>query len=428
MAPLILHNVPDDECYVGDDGVRRPYAMYFNHHEGHTGSMRTRRSMAESGSFGKSTKRSRSRTITAPSRTREAPTYTVADKIFGEWVSSQPSKAPPAVAHSRKSGGSMHDKAVAREKAAARRLIPLTPVEIILRGYRSPSQQYASIARYEELAGAILEDYPRNPPLGQRRYKSELRDTAITRTRQLNAEQRGRVNHAAGGVHWVKVTFESAEAAEAAISASPQRVLGCLVHAELYRGYPPTKDEACPDLESLLNVVDEPPKSIPVTRPARGPSDHRKGASGSGMPTLLRSRLVDLSPPNSSRTTSQTLDSATLTTTSSSSATMTATPELGDPADVEDSDYCRRIPSARRVRLLPAEEALLPQQSAASRFFNSIPLINWFSGSMIGNEVPRTETGEFDWGRASLYWKFIWWLDATFDLFRGDVYSVDKDD
>lgn len=30
MAPLILHNVPDDECYVGDDGVKRPYAMYFN--------------------------------------------------------------------------------------------------------------------------------------------------------------------------------------------------------------------------------------------------------------------------------------------------------------------------------------------------------------------------------------------------------------
>lgn len=30
MAPLILHNVPDDECYVGDDGVKRPYAMIFN--------------------------------------------------------------------------------------------------------------------------------------------------------------------------------------------------------------------------------------------------------------------------------------------------------------------------------------------------------------------------------------------------------------
>lgn len=30
MAPLILHNVPDDECYIGDDGIRRPYAMLLN--------------------------------------------------------------------------------------------------------------------------------------------------------------------------------------------------------------------------------------------------------------------------------------------------------------------------------------------------------------------------------------------------------------
>ena len=29
MPPLILHNVPDDELYVGEDGVTRPYAMVF---------------------------------------------------------------------------------------------------------------------------------------------------------------------------------------------------------------------------------------------------------------------------------------------------------------------------------------------------------------------------------------------------------------
>jgi hypothetical protein len=29
MAPLILHNVPDEELYIGDDGVQRPYAVLF---------------------------------------------------------------------------------------------------------------------------------------------------------------------------------------------------------------------------------------------------------------------------------------------------------------------------------------------------------------------------------------------------------------
>jgi hypothetical protein len=29
MPPLILHNVPDEELYVGEDGIQRPYAMVF---------------------------------------------------------------------------------------------------------------------------------------------------------------------------------------------------------------------------------------------------------------------------------------------------------------------------------------------------------------------------------------------------------------
>lgn len=29
MPPLILHNVPEDELYIGDDGVTRPFAMLF---------------------------------------------------------------------------------------------------------------------------------------------------------------------------------------------------------------------------------------------------------------------------------------------------------------------------------------------------------------------------------------------------------------
>lgn len=30
MAPLILHNVPDEELYIGEDGIQRPYAMIFS--------------------------------------------------------------------------------------------------------------------------------------------------------------------------------------------------------------------------------------------------------------------------------------------------------------------------------------------------------------------------------------------------------------
>ncbi|KAF4509009.1 hypothetical protein G6O67_005322 [Ophiocordyceps sinensis] len=425
MAPLILHNVPDDECYVGDDGIKRPYAMIFNQHDGHQGSARSRRSTAETGSFGKSTRRSRSRTGT-PARSRENPTLAAADKLFGDWVTNQaaPPSSSSAGALQRKTSGLALDEAVPQRAAKS------SPVELMLRGYRSSSQQYAAIAQYEALAGSVLEDYPRDPPATQRRYKSELRDPALTRRRTLSADERALVNRADGGEHWVKVTFESVEAGNAAVFASPQRVLGYLVYAEPYRGLPPPRDEACPDVDSLDGGHGHIERSNSM--PAALGTPRRKAPIG--MPTTFTSRLLDLSPPNS-QTSSQTMDTATITHSHTSSATMTALvpppppPAAAEPVDMpEDSIFCRRIPTARRARLLPAEQALLPQQSVMQRVVGAIPFVRWFSGSMIGNEVPRTEAGEFDWTRASLYWKFIWWLDATFGLFKGDVYSLDKDE
>ncbi|KOS20788.1 hypothetical protein ESCO_004128 [Escovopsis weberi] len=489
MAPLILHNVPDDECYVGDDGIRRPYAMIFNAHEGPAGNARTRRAVAETGSFGKSTRRSRSKTGT-PARGRENPTLAAADKLFGDWVSSQANignSNSNAILNSSSSnnnnntgtgGGSGGNLSSTGSNAnlsnpsnpsgaSARKLNPnasmtsnqddampqrassqRTPVELILRGYRSSAQQYAAIAHYEALAGRVLEDYPREPPSSQRRYKSELRDPAFTRRRTLTAEERVLVNRADGGEHWVKVTFESAEAGHAAVFASPQRILGHLVHAEHYRGLAP-KDEACIDAEPMDVEMEDQlrPRSTPAD--ARRRPGHAAAVAISGLPTSFSSRLLELSPGGDSRATSQTLDTSTLSGRSSDTMMLDTTPlaapafplrklpparELqlqpasADVIDPADSLFCRRIPTARKARLLPAEQALLPQQSVVQRVFNAVPIVKWFSGSMIGNEVPRTETGDFDWGRASLYWKIIWWFDATFGLFRGDVYSADKDD
>ncbi|KAH7126263.1 hypothetical protein B0J13DRAFT_588767 [Dactylonectria estremocensis] len=420
MAPLILHNVPDDECYVGDDGVKRPYAMYFNQQDAPSGNARSRRGVAESGSFGKSTRRSRSRPGT-PARNRENPTLAAADKLFGDWVSNQ---AVPAATLQRKSSGML------QEDPIPQRAVVSSPVELILRGYRSSTHQYAAISHYESLAGSILEDYPREPPASQRRYKSELRDPGFTRRRTLSADERALVNRADGGEHWVKVTFESSEAADAAMFASPQRILGHLVYAEGYRGLPPAKDEACPDVDAAVNDharSNSMPAGVSATR----------GKSISSMPTSFNSRLLDLSPPHS-QSSSLTMDTGTIANSHTSSATVTETIPTAPQAstsgietlEIRDADsvFCRRIPTARRVNLLPAEQALLPQQSVMQRFLNAIPFIKWFGGSMIGNEVPRTEIGEFDWNRASLYWKLIWWLDATFGLFGGDVLNIDKDD
>ncbi|ROT40957.1 hypothetical protein SODALDRAFT_322203 [Sodiomyces alkalinus F11] len=449
MAPLILHNVPDDELYIGDDGVRRPYAMVFPHQEGHSGSIRARRGVTETGSFGKSTRRSRSRTGT-PAR-RENPTLAAADKIFSDWVANKATSQSTNNSSSslqRKASGnnllSQQQQDEAAPTANSQRLLKSEPTEVILRGYRASAQQYAAVNHYENLAGRICEDYPREPPPDQRRYKGDLRDPAYTRRRALTPEEKVKVNRADGGEHWVKVTFESAEAAETAMYASPQSILGCLVYAEPYRGYPPAQDEPIFDTDTLGSVgLDDNNANNGI---GFGTSRRRRGIPFPTSSTLQSQRSFGDDTPPGSHASSQTLDTATLSQTNTvSSATITDArslpngsvsasgadghtqpPQQGDPA------FCRKIPTARRATLRSADEAHLPSQSFTARLLAAVPILMWFIGgfgAMIGNEVPRKENGEFDYDKASPYWKFIWWLDVTFRLFKGEIVNAaDTDD
>ncbi|KAK3331024.1 hypothetical protein B0H66DRAFT_510555 [Apodospora peruviana] len=429
MAPLILHNVPDEELYVGDDGIQRPYAMVFPQQDGSFG--RARKTAPETGSFGKSTRRSRSKTGT-PAR-REDPTIAAADRVFSNWIATQTQEettAADAVSRKKSIINTPEDEIVPSSQIRTQQ----QPTEVMLRGYRSAQQQYAAINHYEQLAGRICEDYPRDPPVESRRYKSELRDPAFSRRRALTTEERAKVNKADGGEHWVKVTFESAEAADSAIFSSPQTVLGHIVVAEPYHGIPPSRDEALPA------------EPLPVHR-SSSHRRHNKAPSGSfvraAYATTIDNNGFEFSPPHS-LTSSRTADTTTVASTADtgtlSSETVTGTVvrnNFGGAAAVatatttaatKDSDFCRVIPTARKARLLPVEQALLPAPSVAQRLLNHVPFLKWFSGAMIGSEIPRTDTGEFDWDKASLYWKIICWLDLWFRLFGGEILNADKDE
>ena len=433
--------------------------------------MRTRRAAPETGAFGKSTRRSRSKTAT-PAR-REDPTIQSAHKVFAAFFQQQLSQTEDAADESstatprqrrsslasalqppNASSTDLSEDAAAAAAAAAQatapRSIPKVPTEIILRGFKNTDQQYAAINHYEQIAGRICEDYPRDPPFEIRRYKSDLRDPAFTRRRALTPEERQRVNRADSGRHWVKVTFESSQAADAAVFSSPQAVLGHLVYAEPYRGLPPLRDEPVPDATTTALLGDEIPSGW--RRPGHGgnrTAGELRSFGGARLPQEVvatdDAMDVDMSPPHS-HASSRTVESGTVNGSTSSSNTVTgptvpgaiatsatATSSLapassGVAPPAEDSVYCRRIPTARRAVLLPAEQALLPQQSYAQRILSGIPFLTWFGGSIIGNEVPRTAEGDFDWVNASLYWKLICWLDLMFRLFGGEVVSPDKDD
>ena len=438
------------------------------------GTLGRRKTTRETGSFGKSTRRSRSKTNT-PAR-REDPTITAADKVFTNWFANQNqnlASADATTTSQRKptlipTSASQPSLGAAQDEATAPTQTRFTnkrePTEVILRGYRSSSQQYAAIHHYEQLAGRICEDYPRDPPAESRRYKSELRDPGFAYRRLLTPEERAKVYKAAGGEHWVKVTFESAEAADAAISASPQTILGHLVYAEPYRGMAMHPDEPIPD-RAFYGVEGQDNQQPGVGGGNAAPlrrrhAHHNRTQSGPNVRFAepASSRIPDpfeISPPQS-QTSSRTADTATASAGSGSGTLSSGTISGFETAMAAttgrsasgtllgasqeqllqqqpqqknaDDDYCRAIPSVRKARLLPMEQALLPAQSFSQRLLNHIPFLKWFSGSMIGNEVPRTETGEFDWNKASVYWKFIWYLDAMFGLFQGEIMNADKDD
>ncbi|KAG0651690.1 Nuclear pore NUP53 [Hyphodiscus hymeniophilus] len=421
--PLILHNVPDDELYVGEDGVQRPYAMLFPGNDG-AASSRSRRVVPETGSFGKASTRrssrtSRSYTPAATKVVKEDPTLAAADAIFTQYLAKQAAAPPDPSQRQLQRKASIPASAsqpnlslsdTTDGNAPASRYVHREPTEVILRGFKA-TQQWAAIREYERIGGQICEDYPREPPPEQRKFKADMRDPAVLRKRPLTLEEKAKANRFAGGETWIKITFESAEAAEAAVDSSPQMILGYTVYAELYRGVPPTASD----------------EAIPAQREQKPdtPRSHRTLSRSTTTPnmTLRRRGIFDVSPPDSQAST-QTLDSATLTATSVTASSATIT---GGPANTAtpESDFCTKIPTAKRIKLLPSTEALLPQQSYTQKFLTKIPLINWFTSDIIGTAVPRTLNGEFDLANASLYWRVIYVLDRVFGCF--DV-AGDKDD
>lgn len=372
--------------------------------DGNPAVSRARKTVPETGSFGKSTRRSRSRTGT-PAAKREDPTLAAADAIFSQFFAQKASEQPESPQrksslsasisqpNTNSSGPLVQIDGNAGLSSRFSKEPHKEPTEVILRGFDS-TQQYAVIREYEQLAGRICEDYPRDPPIEQRRYKTDLRDQAAMRRKPLTTEEKAKALVFAGGEHWIKVTFESAEAAEIAVESSPQNIMGHLVYAELYRGVPPTVDEPVPISDTKTRA----PGSKYQAQSFRPTSPEMREIRRGG---------TSLSPPHSLAS-SQTIDTGTVAS-SFSSATITGQQTKDQATD--ELLYCRKIPTAKRMKLLPAEQALLPQQSMTKKVMSSIPIIGWLTADIFGNVVPRTDQGEFDWEHANMYWRFMYMIN-----------------
>ena len=306
------------------------------------------------------------------------------------------------------------------------------PTQIIVSGF-TPSTQWAAIDTYEKIShGVICEDYARQPPGELQRYPNTLSSPSV-HPRKLTDTEREKARHYAGGESWVRLTYDSAEAADRAVEMSPQQIYGHWVYAEIYNGTRPENDEPIPVREE-----DQQRGSFGSVKPLRRPSQTLSAAFSQhainqqrSTSTLPRSFGMPVTTHASKQRPSNVLSSSS-STASSVTATGPDHPNTSDPGppQVEEDRHfsttqnlktsvaetnpamMRYFMDRPRTVLRPAAEAFLPQPTWADRQVQWLRSRGVIPGDFIGNGPPLTENGECDWSKATWYWRFWWWIDT----------------
>lgn len=331
------------------------------------------------------------------------------------------------------------------------------PTEVMLSGY-SPSTQWAAISFYENVScGMICEDYEREPPSEQRKFPNRFNSASNIRPRSLTKAESALARKYRGGNCWIKVTFDSAEAAERAIYNSPHLLQGYWVYAQLFHGVGPEADKPHPlqEEDRRDGVLAPKPAYRPSLTLGSSIAQNNNGYSRGGASTFPRSFAGNTSTETeaqpeagpSSLSSSATASSATATAPTveypnlrnrhsnkppatnnnnrneSSNDGQAATLEPSPP--VRNPHFFTHFPNVPRTVLRPAHEAFLPHPTWFEATMARLSAAGWLPGDMIGDGVPRLENGGFDWAKASLYWKFFYWIDSRFGT---DICGMKDDD
>jgi hypothetical protein len=317
------------------------------------------------------------------------------------------------------------------QAGASTNLAAKEPKEVMLYGYGT-DVQWAAISHFEKVSsGLIYEEYdrePYNPKLGVS-FSGFSAHRAST-FRSLDKSALRKVNQYVGGDHWIKVTFDSAEAAERACHYSPHNIQGYTVFAEPYRGTGPTGGDRAirANVGGALSQAASPNTLSSGTLGGRDPSHSSTTASSAtataSVPALgahfgrsttepLLFRASGAFPQdNEALVPTQAAPSHSLAESSSTTTTATALGPRSDRAKLR-----LKGANVKPAVFLPREKAFLPSQSGWQQTIGSVPVVGWVIGSghgIIGDQVPRKEDGSFDEAAASLYWRTWYAVDSCF--------------
>ena len=387
----------------------------------------------ETGSFGRhrsfrstGSRSSRSRAGTTPVRQKENPAVAEFGRLFAKDQArddEQQAKSTPTTS----------------ADAGRPAEVESVPTECLLYGYAGKPVEWKVLSKFEKIVAPsiICEDYPRedpnlflasNSPLGYSR-------SSVVVHKNLSREALKKSRVYKGGKHWIKITFDSYQAAERACFYSPVEIDGHLVHCEVWQGRGPTAD--VPILRgsetAKLFSRNDPSKSrtLPPSQSAQFLSGKDSAVAGfeRAMQTLPRSTTL----PDVQFGQPATQDDMSIDSNTASSATATqpmtpaptglrsrSVPHLPSQATPDPtSQYMTHIPSVKKIVLRPISEALPKQPSFSERVIRSLPVVSWFIGDkgsasdFISDGPLVKEDGNWD-ERNGWYWSFWYGIDRVF--------------
>ncbi|KAF2197294.1 hypothetical protein GQ43DRAFT_424876 [Delitschia confertaspora ATCC 74209] len=449
-----VHAVPDAERAYDSTGRQLPWAYEYAESD-----YNQRRPPQESGPFGKARKRGTSRSRTPGTNYKKEDqakldNQRAIDDIFGRFKStikekeslrtSRQSIAPPAPLPFSASTSvpnfsgltGANNFGVGPAPGATGAQTAKEPTEVLLYGFGN-DVQWAAIDFFEKVSqGIIYEGYDRNPL--NSKWNLSLSVSRASSIRGLPKSAIQRVNEYVGGEHWIKVTFDSPEAAERACHYSPHIIQGYQVYAERYRGTGPNQDIA---IRATAGTTSSSVAASPQT--SHTVSSMTLQAGGSTTSTTVSSATATNSVPAStmpSRSKSMPFLPATFPETPQPSHTVdiahpsnntTAAATTTSSQTLSRSRSTLRVRGAKPAVLLPPEAAFLPAAPRWQQTLSSFPIIGWVVGSghgIIGDAVPRKEDGSFDEAAASVYWRFWYMVDGCFGTDFCGVRGSEDDD
>lgn len=285
-----------------------------------------------------------------------------------------------------------------------------TPKEVIIYGF-GQDQQWAAINKFEEISkGTIYEEYERAPR--DSKFSLSFTPHRASQFNKLSGSIRAKINEYIGGEHWVKVTFDSIEAADLAIYFSPHTIGGYEVRVEEYRGTGPQIGDV-PVLVGRTSVTASPNTMSSATMQA-GAS--QSSATGSSATATSAPAPVPTRPAFQPRTGAYLFDDEDAAAYNAIVSAQNGTAVQATGSQTLNTGKAKlRIKSKKLQAFQPGDKVFLPARPKWQQTLGQLPVIGWMVGSgngLIGDQVPRKEDGSFDSTNASLYWRTWYMVDS----------------